>query len=44
MKDMSEALVIAVSSRALFALEEANEVFESRGIRAYRDYQKERLA
>lgn len=43
MKEGPEALVIAVSSRALFALEEANEVFESRGVRAYRDYQKERL-
>ncbi len=32
-------LVIGISSRALFDLEKANEIFESEGLEAYRDYQ-----
>ncbi len=40
-KDFSEILVIGVSSRALFNLEEGNEIFEHEGIEAYRKYQQE---
>ena len=36
-------LVVAVSSRAVFDLEEANKVFDQEGIEAYRAYQRERL-
>lgn len=36
-------LVVAVSSRAVFDLEEANRVFDQEGIEAYRAYQRERL-
>lgn len=36
-------LVIAVSSRALFDLEEENRIFEEQGIEAYRAYQKEHV-
>ncbi len=36
-------LVIAVSSRALFDLEEENRIFEQQGIEAYRAYQKEHV-
>nr|WP_297353566.1 5'-nucleotidase [uncultured Caldimonas sp.] len=36
-------LVVAVSSRAVFDLEEANEVFVEQGVEAYRAYQRERL-
>jgi 5'-nucleotidase len=36
-------LVIAVSSRAVFDLEEANSVFDQKGVEAYRAYQRERL-
>lgn len=32
-------LVVGISSRALFDLEQENEVFESQGLDAYRDYQ-----
>lgn len=32
-------LVIGISSRALFDLEEANQVFETQGLEAYREYQ-----
>lgn len=35
-------LVVAISSRALFDLEESNQVFEQRGIEAYYEYQLER--
>ncbi|MBQ2953456.1 MAG: 5'-nucleotidase [Clostridia bacterium] len=38
--DLTQPLVIAISSRALFDLEEANQVFESCGLEAYRDYQR----
>lgn len=37
-------LVVAVSSRALFDLEEANAIHESQGMAAYRAHQVERLA
>ena len=36
-------LVVAVSSRAVFDLEDANEVFEREGVEAYRNFQRERL-
>lgn len=36
-----EKLVIAVSSRALFDLEVENEIFETQGVEAYRQYQTE---
>lgn len=36
-------LVVAVSSRAVFDLEEANAVFERDGVEAYKRYQRERL-
>ena len=34
-----EYLVVGISSRALFNLEKENEVFESQGLDAYREYQ-----
>jgi len=37
--DLSNILVIGVSSRALFDLEKENEVFEKEGIVAFRKYQ-----
>lgn len=40
--DLSHALVIGVSSRALFDLEEANRVYEAEGLDAYIRYQVER--
>lgn len=40
--DFSDILVIGVSSRALFNLEEENAVFENEGIEGYRKYQQER--
>ena len=40
--DLSEYLVIAVSSRALFNLEVENTIFETEGLEAYRRYQLER--
>ncbi len=39
--DLSAPLVIGISSRALFNLEEENAVFEERGLKAYADYQRE---
>lgn len=36
-------LVVAVSSRAVFNLEEANRVYEEQGVEAYRFFQRERL-
>lgn len=36
-------LVVAVSSRAIFNLEEANSVYDNEGIEAYKKYQRERL-
>ena len=38
---IEEKLVIAVASSALFALDEADRVFRSEGVRAYRKYQRE---
>lgn len=40
--DFSDILVIGVSSRALFNLEEENAVFEKEGIAGFRKYQQER--
>ncbi len=39
--DLSEVLVIGISSRALFDLEEANDLFEEEGLDAYRAHQLE---
>ncbi|MEE1945493.1 5'-nucleotidase [Pedobacter sp. KR3-3] len=39
--DLSDVLVIGVSSRSLFNLEEENEIFEKEGIVGYRQYQLE---
>jgi 5'-nucleotidase len=41
--DLSRYLVIGVSSRALFDLEEANLIFEKKGVDAYADYQMEHV-
>jgi len=35
-------LVVAISARALFDLNESHELFESEGLDAYRDYQMSR--
>lgn len=40
--DLSEALVVGVSSRALFDLEEANRIYETDGLDAYIRYQMDR--
>ena len=40
--DLSQVLVIGVSSRALFDLEEANQVYETQGLDAYIRYQVDR--
>ncbi len=39
--DLSDYLVIGISSRALFNLEKENEIFEKEGLRAYCEYQRE---
>ena len=39
--DLSEILVVGVSTRALFNLEEENKIFEEQGIEAFRNYQLE---
>lgn len=39
--DISEILVIGVSSRALFDLEEENKIFDEKGIEGYREFQLE---
>ena len=39
--DLSAPLVIGISSRALFNLEEENAVFEQHGLKAYADYQRQ---
>jgi 5'-nucleotidase len=39
--DLSEILVVGVSTRALFNLEKENEVFENQGIEAFRKFQLE---
>ncbi|KAA6346350.1 5'-nucleotidase [termite gut metagenome] len=38
--DLSEILVVGVSSRALFDLEEENDIFKQEGIEGYRKYQQ----
>ena len=38
--DLTEPLVIGISSRALFNLEEENAVFEQHGLKAYAEYQQ----
>ena len=43
MKTTDHQLVIAVSSRALFDLEEEHKLFEDKGISAYRNYQLEHI-
>lgn len=40
---IEKKLVVAVSSRAVFDLEEANAIFDAKGTEAYRQYQMERL-
>lgn len=40
--DLSKTLVIGISSRALFDLEESNKVFEAEGEAAYSKYQEQR--
>lgn len=40
--DLSKSLVIGISSRALFDLEESNAIFESEGEEAYAKYQRAR--
>lgn len=39
--DLSDILVVGVSSRALFNLEQENEIFNNEGITAYRKYQQQ---
>ena len=39
--DLTQPLVIGISSRALFDLEAENQVFEQQGLQAYRQYQQE---
>lgn len=39
--DLSQILVVGVSSRSLFDLEEENKIFEAEGIKGYRKYQLE---
>src|SRR5437016_2826678 len=41
--DLSQTLVVGVTSRALFDLEEANRVYECEGVRAYAEYQMEHV-
>jgi len=42
MQEKSQKLVVAISSRALFDLEESHKVFTEKGIQAYCDYQIEK--
>lgn len=37
--DLTKPLVIGISSRALFNLEQENKIFEEQGLKAYEDYQ-----
>lgn len=39
-ESLEEKLVVGISSRALFDLADANDVFEREGLSAYRDYQR----
>ncbi|MBX9680059.1 MAG: 5'-nucleotidase [Gemmataceae bacterium] len=41
--DLSQTLVVGVSSRALFDMEEANRVYEADGVQAYAQYQMENV-
>ena len=41
--DLKDKLVIAISSRALFSLEEENSIFNKEGVEAYYDYQLSRI-
>lgn len=36
--DLTEPLVIGISSRALFNLEEENRIYENEGLAAYEEY------
>ena len=38
---LDDKLVVGISSRALFDLEEENEIFEREGLKAYCEYQRE---
>jgi 5'-nucleotidase len=38
--DFSDSLVVGISSRALFNLEEENSIFRTQGVKAYREYQR----
>jgi 5'-nucleotidase len=39
--DLTSCLVVGISSRALFDLTEANEIFDTKGLQAYRHYQRQ---
>lgn len=39
--DLSEPLVIGISSRSLFDLEKENEIYEKEGLNKYEEYQLE---
>ena len=41
MKSLQEKLVVAISSRALFNLDESHAIFENDGVEAYCRYQVE---
>ena len=41
--DLKDKLVIAISSRALFSLEEENSIFDKEGVEAYYNYQLSRV-
>ena len=41
-KSQAEKLVVAISSRALFNLDDSHEIYEKQGIEAYRQYQIDR--
>ena len=38
---LDDKLVVGISSRALFDLEEENKIFEKEGLKAYCEYQRE---
>ena len=42
MAELAQNLVIAISSRALFNLDDAHRIFEQEGLDAYSDYQIEK--
>jgi 5'-nucleotidase len=42
LEDLPQKLIVAISSRALFNLDESNQVFEKEGVNAYANYQIER--